>query len=109
MTDESPAMRPRIEEVIEKFDSIRSSLSIFKLRSPITSKKDHALFAVYRHVRQLTRTVRVCDLPEACNSSVFMTYNVSFVRRLHDLYLLLITVNHGLSIDHDLMGLPTVD
>jgi len=56
MTDESPAMRPRIEEVIEKFDSIRSSLSIFKLRSPITSKKDHALFAAYRHVRQLTRT-----------------------------------------------------
>jgi len=56
MTDESPAMRPRIEEVIEKFDGIRSSLSIIKLRSPITSKKVHALFVVYRHVRQLTRT-----------------------------------------------------
>jgi len=56
MTNESPAMRPRIEEVIEKFDGIRRSLSIIKLRSPITSKKDHALFTVYRHVRQLTRT-----------------------------------------------------
>jgi len=56
MTDESPAVRPRIEEVIEQFDGIRRSLSVIKLRSPIISKKDLVLFTVYRHVRQLTRT-----------------------------------------------------
>ena len=31
MTDENPAKRPTIEEVIEKFDEIRSSLSTVKL------------------------------------------------------------------------------
>ena len=56
MTDENPAKRPTIEEVIEKFERIRSSLSTIKLRSPIISKKDPRIFTVFRHARQLTRT-----------------------------------------------------
>ncbi|KAN0116072.1 Protein kinase-like domain containing protein [Russula decolorans] len=56
MTDENPVKRPTIEEVIEKFDEIRSSLSTVKLRSPIISK-DSTIFTVFRHARQLTRTV----------------------------------------------------
>jgi len=57
MTDENPAERPTIEEVIEKFDKIRSSLSTVKLRSPIISKKDPTIFTLFRHARQLTRTL----------------------------------------------------
>ena len=58
MTDEDPAKRPMIEEVIEKFDRIRGSLSAIKLRSPITPKNDHILFTTFRYTMQLTRTVR---------------------------------------------------
>lgn len=58
MTDEDPTKRPMIEEVVEKFDRIRGSLSEIKLRSPITPKNDHILFTVFRHTMQLTRTVR---------------------------------------------------
>ncbi|KAI9462044.1 hypothetical protein F5148DRAFT_237621 [Russula earlei] len=57
MTDENPARRPRIEDVIERFESICSSLSAVMLRSPITSKNDHTVCIVYRHLRQLTRTI----------------------------------------------------
>jgi hypothetical protein len=57
MTDENPAMRPTIEQVIEKFEHIRASLSVIKLRSPITSKKDPILFTVFRHALQVARTV----------------------------------------------------
>lgn len=58
MTDENPANRPTIEEVVEKFDRIRGSLGTIKLRSSITPKNDHILFTVFRHAMQLTRTVR---------------------------------------------------
>jgi hypothetical protein len=57
MTDENPAMRPTVEEVVEKFEHIRASLSAIKLRSSITPKKDPILFTVFRHALQLTRTV----------------------------------------------------
>ena len=57
MTDEDPAKRPTIEDVIEKFDEIRSSLSSVKLRSPIISKKEPTLFTIFRHARRLTRTL----------------------------------------------------
>jgi hypothetical protein len=57
MTDENPVMRPTIEEVVEKLDSIRSSLSTVKSRSPITSKNDPIIFTMFRHAMQLTRTV----------------------------------------------------
>jgi len=58
MTDENPEKRPTIEEVVEKFDRIRSSLSVIKLRSPITSKNGYILLTVFRHALQLTRTAR---------------------------------------------------
>jgi len=57
MTDENPAKRPTIEEVIEKFDGIRSSSSTAKLHSPITSKRDPTIFNIFWHAKQLTRTL----------------------------------------------------
>jgi len=57
MTDENPAKRPTIEEIIEKFNEIRGSLSMVKLRSPIISKKEPTIFTIFRHARQLTRTL----------------------------------------------------
>lgn len=56
MTDHNPAKRPTIEQVVQKFGDICSSLSTIKLRSPITPKEDPTLFTVFRHARQLTRT-----------------------------------------------------
>jgi hypothetical protein len=57
MTDENPALRPTIEQVVEKFEHIHASLSIIKLRSPITPKKDPIPITVFRHALQLIRTV----------------------------------------------------
>ena len=57
MTDENPAMRPTIEQVIEKFEHIQGSLSVIKLCSPIASKKDPIIFTVFRHALQVARTV----------------------------------------------------
>ncbi len=57
MTDENPAKRPTIEEVVEKFDDIRRSLSTVKLRFTIISKNDPIIFTMFRHARQLTRTL----------------------------------------------------
>jgi hypothetical protein len=57
MTDENPALRPTIEQVVEKFEHIHASLSIIKLRSPITPKKDAIPITVFRHALQLIRTV----------------------------------------------------
>lgn len=65
MTDENPEKRPTIEQVIERFDHIRISLSNFKLRSPISLKKDPRLFTAFRHVRQLIRTGRYIVLKKA--------------------------------------------
>lgn len=65
MTDENPVNRPTIEEVVERFDHIRDSLSAIKLRSPITPKNDPVLFTVFRHAIQMTRTVPyiICRRP----------------------------------------------
>jgi serine/threonine protein kinase len=57
MTHENPEMRPTIEEVVEKFNQIRRSLSTIKLRSPITLKKHPMLFTVFWYAVQLGRTV----------------------------------------------------
>ena len=58
MRNDRPTERPTIEEVVEKFDSIRRSLSPVKLRSPITSKEDPMIFTMFRHAIQLARTLR---------------------------------------------------
>ena len=57
MTDENPANRPTIEEVISRFSLTRDSSSRFKLRSLITSRTDRSLITRYRYVRQVVRTV----------------------------------------------------
>ena len=58
MTFDDPDKRPRIEEVLEKFDLIRASLGQNKLRSPITSRKLPKVFAVVQHARQSLRTIK---------------------------------------------------
>ena len=65
MTHESPEKRPTIEEVIERFENTRNSLSNTKLRSLISLKKDPRLFTAFRHVRQLIRTIRYIVLKKA--------------------------------------------
>jgi hypothetical protein len=55
MTHEDPSMRPLIEEVVVRFASICESLSAFKLRSPMTSKKQRSLFTAFRGVMQVIR------------------------------------------------------
>jgi hypothetical protein len=65
MTDEDPAERPMIEEVISKFSRIRDSLSRFKLRSLITFKKDRSLITKFRYVRQVARTAGYIILQKA--------------------------------------------
>jgi hypothetical protein len=65
MTDEDPAERPTIETVISRFSYIRDSLSEFKLRSLITSKKDPSLVTAYRYARQVVRTVEYIILQKA--------------------------------------------
>jgi hypothetical protein len=57
LTDEDPAKRPTIEEVVERFDTICRSLSTVELHSLITSKNDPTLFAMFRYAIQLTRTL----------------------------------------------------
>jgi hypothetical protein len=58
MTFDNPAMRPRIEEVLETFAFIRASLSQSKLRSPITSRKVPKIFGVVQQARQSLRTMQ---------------------------------------------------
>ena len=65
MTDESPAERPTIENVISRFSYIRDSLSEFKLRTLIPSKKDPSLVTTYRYARQVVRTVEYIILQKA--------------------------------------------
>jgi hypothetical protein len=65
MTDGVPEKRPVIEDVIERFSRIRNSLSGFKLRSPITSRKDVTPIIAFRYVQQTIRTVGyfLCQTP----------------------------------------------
>jgi hypothetical protein len=58
MTAVDPAKRPAIEEVVEKFSHIRNSLSEFKLRSLIASRRDPTLITTYRYTCQAIRTLQ---------------------------------------------------
>jgi hypothetical protein len=58
MTNEDPASRPRIEDVLQNFARIRRSLSEGKLRSTMTSKETPKVLAVIQQVRHSVRTVR---------------------------------------------------
>ena len=57
MTHNDPAKRPLIEGVVVKFALICESLSVLKLRSPMTSKKQPSLFTAYRYARQAIRSL----------------------------------------------------
>ena len=48
MTNEDPAKRPSIEEVIERFSAVLGSLRTTKLRSALTSRKVPRVFSVIR-------------------------------------------------------------
>jgi hypothetical protein len=58
MTLEDPARRPSIEDVVQTFTEIRTSLSKSKLRSPIISRRIPKLFLVFQQARQSIRTMR---------------------------------------------------
>jgi hypothetical protein len=58
MTAVEPSKRPMIEDVIAKFARIRESLSVAKLRSPITSSRDSSVITAFRYTSQAIRTVQ---------------------------------------------------
>jgi hypothetical protein len=65
MTVGEPEKRPVIEDVIERFTRVRDSLSGFKLRSPVTSRKDVGPIIAFRYVQQTIRTLKyiLCQTP----------------------------------------------
>ncbi|KAH9166399.1 hypothetical protein EDB89DRAFT_2232929 [Lactarius sanguifluus] len=58
MTQDNPAERPPIEEVLQEFSRIRASLSKRKHRSAITSKNAPNVLGIFRQARQSVRTLR---------------------------------------------------
>ncbi|KAH9971368.1 hypothetical protein BGW80DRAFT_1322100 [Lactifluus volemus] len=58
MTQRDPASRPLIEEVLERFGSIRQSLRMAKLRSTIISRKAPMVFGVMKRATRSVRTVK---------------------------------------------------
>ncbi|KAI9447457.1 hypothetical protein H4582DRAFT_2136910 [Lactarius indigo] len=65
MTNEDPAKRPSIEEVIERFKVVLGSLRSSKLRSALTSKKLPRIFSVIWQARQYFRTIQYALLRQA--------------------------------------------
>ncbi|KAH9954059.1 kinase-like domain-containing protein [Russula dissimulans] len=55
---ENPTGRPRIEEVLQRFRSIRTSLSEGKLRSPVISRKVPKFFGLIQRAKQSFRTIQ---------------------------------------------------
>ena len=58
MTQENPAARPSIEDVLQEFSRIQASLSKGKLRAATTSKNTPKVLGIFRQARQSVRTVR---------------------------------------------------
>lgn len=58
MTQDNPAERPLIEDVMQEFSRIRASLSKKKLRSAITSKNAPKVMGIIRQAWQSIRTLR---------------------------------------------------
>ncbi|KAI9067303.1 kinase-like protein [Trametes sanguinea] len=58
MMQEDPAKRPTIDEVIERFDKLRGSLSTWKLRSRVVHKKDYSIVGFFRALRHTYRTAK---------------------------------------------------
>ena len=58
MTQENPAARPPIEEVLQEFSHIQASLSKRKLRSAIISKNTPKVLGMTLQARQSVRTLQ---------------------------------------------------
>lgn len=58
MTNEDPAERPSIEEVIKRFTVVLGYLRTAKLRSPLTPRKVPRVFTVYWQARQCLLTIK---------------------------------------------------
>lgn len=56
MVQDDPSKRPTINEVVQRFDKIRSSLSAWKLRSRVVHRKDSYIFGFFRTIRHAYRT-----------------------------------------------------
>ena len=65
MTNEDPAQRPRIEEVVERFTMVSGSLRTSKLRSALTSRKVPRVFCVFRQARQCLLTMKYAFFRQA--------------------------------------------
>lgn len=65
MTNEDPAQRPSIEEVIKRFTAVQASLRGTKLRSALTSRKMPRIFNVFRQARQSLLTIQYTILQHA--------------------------------------------
>ncbi len=65
MTNEDPAKRPSIEEVIRQFAVTLESLRNTKLRSALTSKKVPRIFSAIRQARQYLLTIQYILLRQA--------------------------------------------
>jgi len=65
MTNENPAQRPSIEEVIERFTVVQGSLRSTKLRSALTSRKVPRIFSMFRQARQYLLTIQYTILQHA--------------------------------------------
>jgi serine/threonine protein kinase len=65
MTHSNPARRPLIEDVVAKFYHIRKSLSEIKLRSPLVSRHEPSLFAIFHHAKQALLTLQYMFLCKA--------------------------------------------
>lgn len=65
MTMERPEDRPRIEDVIRRFATIRESLSEIKLRSALTPKKLPRIICLAKEATQHVRTIRYILLRKA--------------------------------------------
>ena len=58
MTSQRPEDRPRIEDVIERFSTIRGSLSKTKLRSALKPKKASVIICAGLEIWQYVRTIQ---------------------------------------------------
>ena len=56
MVQDDPSKRPTIDEVIKRFESIRSSLSTWKLRSRIVGRKDSNFAGFFRTLKHVYLT-----------------------------------------------------
>ncbi|KAI0364340.1 kinase-like protein [Pilatotrama ljubarskyi] len=57
MVQDDPAKRPTIDEVVERYDKLRASLSTRTLRSRIVHKKDSNIVGFLRTIRHVYRTI----------------------------------------------------